>query len=661
MDEVVGEVGGTGGRFGTLPDRALYALFSRHADSDRHVADRQRYRATRVTISFDVYLARVYGLSWLACILVFASTFALAATLPDATVVAILSFVREGLPVVDRIDAPSISRTSAATGIALLAAIGVKRGAIVLGGRYLAWAADARRTNIERTLPGAVRYLTALSTGSDDVRAMLEKVADRESAYGETAVAFRKILNKAALTGSPNRGMSLVARDTPSRELLAPFLLKFREHANQGSDALAGYLRMEGRMLAQRQARARQQAQGFLELVAEMFVVLLVLPALMVIVLTVMSVLAPGLGEPLITPFGTTTIRAVLVYGSAAFILVIGAGTSALLASLRPPDQSPPERERGPTVLEVLTTTFRNPANASIVFVPIAFGAAGLLWWLEYRPVTVALLAYVTYALPVGLVAVRRARIDDAKDRQVKDFIHAVSGHVSLGRPFAGAVELVARDVDLGPLSADVADLAFNVNLTTHEGEVRAAALNQFVERVGTPLADQTIGLVTGALDVGGDAEDVFETLQVEIGRLYHEKKALRANMLVYVAVGWTTALLVIAIMVSVNAYVLDSFAQLSTLSSAGHGVAIDPNAVDPGRDRFRFYVVTQATMLACGWFAGMASRGRYEALLHSGSLVAIAYFVRDDNPLMDVLGSNEVGTPSLLPSVYSCENRQFG
>jgi len=83
----------------------------------------------------------------------------------------------------------------------------------------------------------------------------------------------------------------------------------------------------------------------------------------------------------------------------------------------------------------------------------------------------------------------------------------------------------------------------------------------------------------------------------------------------------------VVGIVVAVNAYVLDGFAQLSTVSS-GPGITIDPTAVDPPRDRYRFYVVTQATMLGCGWFAGTASRGRYEALLHSGALVAVAYVV---------------------------------
>jgi flagellar protein FlaJ len=32
--------------------------------------------------------------------------------------------------------------------------------------------------------------------------------------------------------------------------------------------------------------------------------------------------------------------------------------------------------------------------------------------------------------------------------------------------------------------------------------------------------------------------------------------------------------------------------------------------------------------MLAAGWFAGSASRGRYEALLHSGLLVAVCHVV---------------------------------
>nr|WP_254269845.1 type II secretion system F family protein [Halorussus aquaticus] len=609
-------------------DRALYALFSRHADRSRHDADRKHYRATDVTTSFEVYLSRVYGLSWLAFALVTGWTFVVVVALPDATLAVVADFLRRGVPGLETVAFPAVSRPVSAAAVGTSVGLAGKRATVALGGRYLSWTASARGSNIETTLPGAVRYLHALSSGSDDGAAMLRKVADREEAYGETAVAFRKALNRATLTGSLGEGLRVVARDTPSRDALAPFLVKFREHAQQGPDALAQYLQMESRMLSNRQARSREQAGDFLELLAEMFVVLLVLPALLVIVVTVMSVLAPGLSATTATPVGPISMRALLVYGSAVFILVVGLVATAAVGSLRPPDQSGRDYERPDGVLPTLGSVFRNPASAVVGFAPVAFLLGVALWSLDYWPVNVVLLGYVAVALPAGLVALRRANLDDAKDREIKDFVHAVSGHVSLGRPFSAAVERVASDVDLGALNDDVADLAFNANLTTRDGDRQAAALSQFVDRVGTPLADQTIGLVTGALDAGGDAEAVFETLQVEIGRLYHERKALRSNMLVYVAVAWTTALLVVGIMVAVNVHVLDSFAQLSSVSTADAGLALDADAVKPARDRRRFYVVTQATMLACGWFAGYASRGRYEALLHSGALVGVAYFV---------------------------------
>lgn len=610
-------------------DRGLYALFSRHADRTRHDRDRSHYRAANLEAAFELYVARVYGLSWLSFLLVAGLGTALALIIPGTILLAIGDVVHDAIPIVNRLPTPPVPRPPAAIAVGLVAGTVAKWATVRVGGLNLRWTAAARRASIERTLPGAVRYLRVLASGSDDRQTMLRKVAEQES-YGETSVAFRTALNRAALTGSLDEGLRIVARDTPSRDLLGPFLLKFREHANQSADALEAYLRMESRMLTHRQARARQRAADFLELLAEVFIVLLVLPALFVIVLTVLSVLAPGLSAPIWTPVGATTARAIAVYGSAAFVLCVGVGTVALVESIRPPDQTPPAYGRPRALLDLVRSATTNPASAAVAALPLPILVGSLLAVLHYRPVNVLLLSYAAYGLPVGVVGVRRAHLDDAKDRQMKDFVHAVSGHVSLGRPFGEAVALVASDVDLGRLSPDVRDLAFDLALTTapRGSGVRPAALDRFVSRVGTPLAEQTVGLVTGALDVGSDTEEVFETLQSEVGRLYHEKKALRSAMLVYVAVGWTTALLVVGIMVAVNAYVIDGFAQLSTVAGTDTGVALDPDAVQPARDRHRVYVVTQATLLACGWFAGAASRGRYEALLHSAALVLIGYAI---------------------------------
>ena len=620
-------------------DRAAYALFASRADSRRHERDRRAYRGTNLTVAFDLYLARVYALSWLLAVLAGGTLVAVGLALPPAMIESAAAGFFDRLAGVgsgglggSSADALDISRrnaTALAGLVGVLATGGVHWSVVYAGGRYLRWLTAARRSNIGRTLPSAVRYLNVLASGSDGRRAMLRRVADTD-AYGETAVALRKALNTAAMTGNVDEGLRRVARDTPAQDTLAPFLLKFREHAEQGSDALREYLAMESRMLRHQQDRDRRRAQGFLELLAELFVVLLVLPALLVIVLTVMSIISPELSAPVGTPLGSVTLRALVVYGSAAFILVVGLGTAGLVARLRPPDQHV-TYYRPESTVGTLRTATTNPASASVAFAPIGVAALVASVLLGVDVVISLLVGYVGYAIPVGLVAVRRARLDDAKDHELKDFVHAVSGHVNLGRPFSAAVEHVARDVDLGPLNGDVADLSMNLHLTTPttdaETDLRTAALDRFVDRVGTPMAEQTVGLVIGALDAGSDTGVVFETLQSEVGRLYHEKRALRSGMLVYVAVGWTTALLVVGISVATSANVFAGFDRLSTMSELS-GVAVDPGAVDLARDQYRVYVTTQATMLASGWFAGVASRGQYEALLHSGCLVAVCHVV---------------------------------
>ena len=629
----------------TLPDRIAYALFADRADGHAHDQHRRVYRGTDFTVAFDVYLARVYALAWALSLTTGGTIGIMLLTAPASLFAAVIV---QGASVISRLGFIEVSDnligiTGAYTDTSVyqihgqfvvalilsLSAVGTIRwGVIYMGGRYLRWVTAVRRAAIDRTLPSAVRYLNVLSSGSDDRRAMLRRVADTD-AYGETAVSIRTVLNTAALTGNINEGLRRVARDTPAQETLGPFLLKFREHADQGEDALGNYLSMESRMLRYRQDSERQRAQGFLELLAELFVVLLVLPALVVIIITVMSLLSPGLAAPIQTLVGVVTLQEMIVYGSAGFILIVGVGAASLVESLRPADQKQ-QYVRPPSISKTLTTAPRNPASAMIVFVLIGIIGTGISLTANVDPLVAGLVGYVSYSLPVGVVAVRRARSDDAKDHELKDFVHAISGHINLGRPFVDAVTHVASDVDLGPLSEDVTDLASNLQLTTTHNDVgtdlRTAALDRFVTRVGTPLAEQTVGLVIGAMDAGSDTGVVFETLQAEVGRLYHEKRALRSGMLVYVAVGWTTALLIIGITVATSTQVFAGFARLAITSDVA-GVA-GGEAIDLVRDQYRLYVVTQSTMLAAGWFAGVASRGRYEALLHSGCLVAICHLV---------------------------------
>ncbi|QKG92272.1 type II secretion system F family protein [Halorubrum salinarum] len=634
-----------GGRLAVV-DRVCYALFARHASDRRHDADRKRYRGTALGTGFETYLARAYGLSWVVAAAVFFPALVVAAGAAPAVAAAVearfgaalLSAGSTAVPAPTPDSVGPLRTDHAALLVAVAVALCAKRATVAAAGVGLRWAVATRRTDIERTLPGAVRYLELLSSGSDAPRAMLRKAADGE-AYGATATSLRKALNAARLAGSLDEGLRRVARDTPSRELLAPFLLKFRKHAATGDEALSEFLATERRMLSHRQDRARKRARRFLELLTELFVAVLVLPALLVIGATALSVVIPELLPPVETPVGVVPTRAVVLYGAVAFLVAFGLAAAVAVGTLRPPSQRA-SYEAPADPRAVVATAGRNPASTAVV---AAGPAVALAIWLAvagYTLVNVVLVGYAAFAVPVGLVAARRTRIDDAKDRELADFVHAVSGHVAQGRPLEAAVAAVARDADLGVLDDDVADLAFALRSTiapdgatrasagTGAGgvDVRAAAIDRFVDRVDTPLAARTLGLVTGALDAGSDADAVFETLRIEVGRLYSEQRALRSAMQPYIAVGWAAAVLVAGVVAVVNTQVVDA-ARLAEIAATSEAVT-EPEGVYPELERFRLYVVTQATVLASGWFAGTAARGRYAALLHSGALVACCYVV---------------------------------
>lgn len=126
------------------------------------------------------------------------------------------------------------------------------------------------------------------------------------------------------------------------------------------------------------------------------------------------------------------------------------------------------------------------------VFVFSGFAVAGVATFAGADVVGAALVGYAACAASVGLVGIRRARLDDARDRGLKSFVHTVSSHVNLGRSFGEAVERVGHDVDLGPLDAGVANLALNLRFTTLSSDTdmnfQTTTLAQFVDCVETPM-----------------------------------------------------------------------------------------------------------------------------------------------------------------------------
>ncbi len=133
------------------------------------------------------------------------------------------------------------------------------------------------------------------------------------------------------LTGGPTP----VSSGSPARRLRGPAAPSAIRDPNAGVEALEGYLEMEGRLLSHEQSRQHERATGYLELLAELFVVLLVLPALVVLIVTVIGVLAPGLADPVAIAAGRDDRPSPRDFGSAALVTAPGCWRLVVARSAR--------------------------------------------------------------------------------------------------------------------------------------------------------------------------------------------------------------------------------------------------------------------------------------------------------------------------------------
>ena len=575
-------------------DRLTPAAIDAVARSHWHRSVRRVYRSVPRRIPAVVYISRVY-----ACALISAG---------GTAMIAILLVIIGQLP------------ASMLTGAITLGGTATVAGAVLMMGLVLpGLRADMHRRAVTRSLPGAVAHLRVLATGGEGPRGLFERAAS-SGVHGATGAEFRRVLTVATLSGRLDDGITTVARMTAAEDTLAPFLVNLRAHLAQGPDALHGFLALEARLLRHQQAAQRQETMGMLALIAELVMVLLVLPALVVVVLTMLGPIVPATAHPVQTPIGPRPVGVLVMWAAGGFVLLVGIAAGMMVATLRPQEHVTQfRRPRAP--MAILSAAGSNPAAMCIIA-----GGPGLLVmlatiWADGRVGVGLLMGFTAWAVPAGVVGWRRARVDDAKDAHLRDFIHAIAGYIDLGVPFAAAVDRIARETDLGPLHREVTRLAVDLRLRgghpDQQGPTQEVALRRFSGRVGTPLSTRTVGVIASALAAGADSQRIFERLQADVGELYREKQALRAEMQVYAAVGWTTALLVLGIAVTATTQL---FGELATLSSMGGQTLAGAG--------YRVLMTTGATAVAAGWFAGIASRDRYAGLLHAGVLTAITISV---------------------------------
>jgi archaellum biogenesis protein FlaJ (TadC family) len=603
---------------GVLRDRfdaMAYRLFGRHVEADRHKRDRTRYMALSRSLPFETFLIRLYLASWLLALPVGGLIAFGIAVISQPPLAIALPGPRMLFEIRSQIWIQTLALFAGLL-VSLLSSVFVRQLASV----GLGYLHKREQADIEQTLPGAVRFLHVAASGTVDPRRLFEAVASRKRIHGATARSFEAICRRHAITGNMETAIRVGARDTPSQKLLAPFLLSFIERSRDGEAALRNFLADESRLLAVEDERRHRRDGAYLRTVVGLFVLVLVGPLVVGLGVAGGLIIVPEFGgtrAPIPIPELSGFVTAI---GSAGILLFGGA--AALLAFLvRPTGHRWAAPAPAQSLRNAIRTSMTNPTNALLLLLPI--GLAVLVWGhLSDLQLGFGLLgAYVVVAIPTGLIDVRRSRRRTRLDRALPGFVHALAERLERGLPFREAVTRIAQEEDFGELDDPVRKLAADLTLLQGPNGGRKRALERFVGRLGTPFAGRTIGLAVGAIEAGADAQSAVAHLQTETGRLEHAASARRSRLPVMILVGWTVAMLIVAIVIAVNLMVLET----ATPTGPVAGVAVE--AFDgTTRERPLFYVLTQATMLTSGWFAGLTGRGVYEALLHSGVLVAITW-----------------------------------
>ena len=584
-----------------------YRLFGHQASAERHARDRERYRALAPNRPFESFVLGIHGLAVLLGLPV--------AVVSGWTVAEVLEAWQHG----SSLPGGPLSRWVLAVAGGIVAALLAREAVLRLCSRGLGFLVERRRRQVEATLPGAVRALHVAATGTSSLEQLFEHVARRPGVHGATADRLAAICEQHALTGNLEAAVRRHARETAAGDTLAPFLRSLLQRRQEPERSLESFLARESRLLAAADQRRHRRSHAMLRRSLGLVLLLLVGPVVVGVPLLVGAVSSP-LPSSVLTQF-LPPLSAVLATVGGGAILFLGGAGAVFAWLLRPRGYrwAVPAPSRRPG--RIVRTSVRNPSNAALLLAPVGVIVLVGSYIGGVPPGSALVWAYSVVALPVGLVDLRRSRRRASMDRALPSFVNDLAARLDGGRPLRQAVADVASRESYGPLDRPVQRLAGDLRMMNGPEGGRIRALERFVGRIGTPFAGRTVGLAVGAMEGGADARSAVTHLQTETGRLAHATRTRQSRMPVVLLIGTAVGLLLVAIVVLVNLMVLKSAAPAGPVA----GVVVEALGRSQ-TERPLFYGVIQATMVASGWFAGLTGRGIYEALLHSGLLVLVAW-----------------------------------
>ncbi|MEM2989618.1 MAG: type II secretion system F family protein [Halobacteria archaeon] len=517
-----------------------------------------------------------------------------------------------------------------------------------------AFIANERKRKIQRNLPYAVTFMSALSRGGMNIIEILRALAASSNTYGEVSREASLILRDMEYFGhdlrSALQNAILLSPSEGFQELLANLVSVI----DSGGD-ITKYLEDKAEQL---HIRAVQEQKGFLEtlgLIAESYVTAFVAGPLFIIIMTTVMTLIGGASETMLHVIAYVVVPV----GSAMFVILINIitpsdETKTALFSEEKIEVYKRERVAEPeedesrkfeliqkakktlALREFLSNPLKpikeKPLLSLILSVPAAaiFFAAEVL--LHINDLTIAALDdYIVFSILIALAPLSffhelKIRRENKIQAEMPDFLKKLATTNETGMTLSQSIALISK-TNYGVLGQEVKkmwrDMEWGASVTQ--------ALIRFANRVRTSLATRIVTLITKASESTGDIGIVLNIAAKDAAMSQQLRRERIQNMFIYVVIIYISFLVFVAIV-----FILSS-TFLPVMASAGSKVQATKTAraavMLKGFDLLKynrlFFHSAVIQGFCSGLIAGQMGEGNvFSGLKHSLIMMIISYLL---------------------------------
>lgn len=481
-------------------------------------------------------------------------------------------------------------------------------GGYVLYLRYPSSVAGGRATTIDITLPHAITFLYATTSGGSSILDAFKELAEQREEYGEISKEAAKIVRAVNYMGLDISGaITEISKNTPSRKFMN-FLDTLVTIIKTGGN-ITDYLGAKSSEYRKEAAQVQKSSLEMLAFFAEFYMIVFVLmPLLLLIMFQIFSMTG---GSYLLMAYAI--IFFYIPFGSIIGIFMLNVLIKGL--GIRKIKHDEPKLKGSQGLSELFRS---NPLNLMMISAPVGIITGVVLLLLRQEIMGALAISCVVTIIPPAVLHEKQLMSVSRYEKRVPDFLKGLSNALKAGLQLPLAMETL-KSAPMGGLTGPVKEMIKTLKL----GGSTREALRRFASTTKSGLVYRVTTLIERSVESGGDTSKVVDIAEEDIIMVQSLERERSGVMITYLAI----------IYIAFGVFIFIAFALSGSMLTGGMmegqgtqfgGLTFTLGA---GVVRAQWFAACVMQSLFSGLIAGKISTGRVmDGLKHSAIMLIVTY-----------------------------------